>query len=311
MTPLAAADQAQPQAQTQNLAQTQARCELQGVVQAVVCALWRSRVASERSVPATLQSKDGAAATATASGAGSEPVAVTDIGGSVVPSIALVFEDGASLQLSQQAAVRLSSAHQAAPTERQVLLALQNEMKLGLTPAARGCGDRDDAEILLAALQNEAKERTAGVKTKIVDLKGVAPLVFAAEGGADKCEGCLIEGSLGKFVYRGSDDEEQGDEGGGEEDSFSLLVLLCAPSTLDPSTFQDSRLRRSVVPVRLLEAPAPSVSAGLSVTLLLQWAYSGVLLRAVNSAAADAKSKRKALRGDRRDRKRARKQESK
>ena len=307
MTPLAAADQAQPQAQTQNLAQTQARCELQGVVQAVVCALWRSRVASERSVPAKLQPKDGAAA----SGAGSEPVAVTDFGGSVVPSIALVFEDGASLQLSQQAAVRLSSAHQAAPTERQVLLALQNEMKLGLTPAARGCGDGDDAEILLAALQNEAQERTAGVKTKIVDLRGVAPLVFAAEGGADKSEGCLTEGSLGKFVYRGSDDEEQGDEGGGEEDSFSLLVLLCAPSTLDPSTFQDSRLRRSVVPVRLLEAPAPPVSAGLSVTLLLQWAYSGVLLRAVNSAAADAKSRRKALRGDRRDRKRARKQESK
>lgn len=322
----ASADQAQ-----QPLPQN--RENLQALVQAVVCVLWRSRVASEHSATASAARHD-------------KPQLNSSSALAVVPSIAIVFSDGSTLWLSQQAAVRLSSAHQAAPTERQVLSSLLQELgqtsavkyAQGLVPAPPGTNSEQLATTVLALAQAARAQaglaEEAGTKAgfAIVALDSIAPLVTPPSSSSsstttaaavlNSLNQAAARRGLSDYIYRPS--AATAATGEQEDPSSGLLRCMLVLLRLPPGTdglhpwVANSSLRKCTTFLPLLttnhneqegsSSSIVSISAGLAATLLLQWAYSGVLSNAVKQAVTDSQTLRRAQREAKRESKRARRE---
>ena len=228
------------------------------LVQAIVCALWRSRLASEGAA-------EGAAGAAAESSFDE-----------VVPTVTLVLKGASTgcvrlVQLSQASvALQLAQAHQAAPAEWQVLQAVARVLA-----EASGEKEVDGGSGLVLRLAR----MTAGEgPVHVLDLVDVVPVCRAgskepfpaASGDSETAPPAPVQ--LWRRVYSSAPAEPAA---GGPRS----LLLLVRPD-VDRHVGEEA-----VVPTRLVRCPF--VSAAVAVCLLLQWSYSGVLLAAVDAAAAE------------------------
>ena len=234
------------------------RENLHGLVQAVVCALWRSRLGSE-----------GAEASDAASVGG----------GSVTPSVALVFRDKSHVVLTQtQICLELAAMHQAAPTEKQVLLAI--EMRLGGSHVSAPCASLSAA--LDAALLESAA--AADVEWCRVSLKGVSPL-WPSAAPSDNAGGSLRR-AISHYIYRAGKEREK------DAPCGNLAFLFSSGEDEE----KDEKEKIGDEWVRLQLVAGQTVSAGLGICGIIQWAHSMRLEAGVSRAlhkAAKKRSKRK------------------
>ena len=239
------------------------RESLHGLVQAAVCALWRSRLGSE-----------GAEAAADAASVG---------GGSVTPSVALVFRDNSLVLLTQaQICLELAAAHQAAPTEKQVLLAVEKRLRHPHVSAPF---------VSLSAALDAVLRESADVDAEWcrVSLKGVSPLWPRAPSAAPSNEADSPRHALSRCIYRPGKEREKGVPCG----NFAFLFS----SGEDEDEEKEEKEKVGDEWVRLHLIAGRTVSAGLGICGIVQWAHSMRLeagvSRALHKAAKIDKKKRK------------------
>lgn len=251
-----------------------------GMIQAIVCALWRSRVGSENA------SFDSDCA---------------NIHASITPKITLVFADDSILTLTQATVLDLSQNHQAAPTERQVLAALAKHIEIGSS-----AGDNCTITIwekLLGVESGSVNSGTDGgipaAPVRIIDLLGIAHAHPSLNGStrSSLLSAPMEVETLSRHIYELDD----GSSAGEEEEAGTRLVFLMRPEG-GATTLDDKAIRLALLlPSSNLSDPDSSfedvlVSPGLAVTVILQWVYSNVLSRGINKALAASRRRAKIAR---------------